>query len=124
MSKVNADENIWPMPLLSFSVDIGTESGLTKIPFQEVSGLGIEPKLIEYEAENAPRFSTAKMSSLSNSLNVILKKGMFPDGSAFWEFFEKVKMNTISRTAITIKLLDEGGIRQMTWTLTNAGQLQ
>lgn len=46
---------------------------------------------------------------------------MFPDGSAFWEFFEKVKMNTNSRTAITIKLLDEGGIRQMTWTLTNAG---
>lgn len=60
MSKVNADENIWPMPLFCFSVDIGTESGLTKIPFQEVSGLGLESKLIEYEAEMLLDFQQPK----------------------------------------------------------------
>jgi phage tail-like protein len=60
------------------------------------------------------------MPGLVKSGNVTMKKGMFKDDLAFWEWYEKIKMNTIARTTITISLLDETGTALMTWVLGNA----
>lgn len=82
--------------------------------------MDLESQIIEYRAGNDPRFSTAKMPGLVKSGNVTMKKGMFTGDNAFWEWYGKIKMNTIARSTITIKLLDEAGSPLMTWSLSNA----
>lgn len=49
-----------------------------------------------------------------------MKKSMFNDDVAFWEWYEKIKMNTIFRTTITIRLIDKTGAPLMSWILENA----
>lgn len=108
----------WPLPKFYFEVDI-TDVG-TKLPFQEVSGLDIETQVIEYRAGNSPTFSTIKMPGIVKSGNVTLKKGIFAKDNKFFDWQKNIKMNTIKRATVTIKLLDESGSPTMTWTLANA----
>lgn len=108
----------WPLPKFYFEVDI-TDVG-TKLPFQEVSGLDIETQVIEYRAGNSPTFSTIKMPGIVKSGNVTLKKGIFAKDNKFFDWQKNIKMNTIKRSTVTIKLLDESGSPTMTWTLANA----
>ena len=108
----------WPLPKFYFEVDI-TDVG-TKLPFQEVSGLDIETQVIEYRAGNSPTFSTIKMPGIVKSGNVTLKKGIFAKDNKFFDWQKNIAMNTIQRSTVTIRLLDESGSPTMTWTLTNA----
>jgi len=108
----------WPLPKFYFEVDI-TDVG-TKLPFQEVSGLDTETQIIEYRAGNSPTFSTIKMPGIAKVGNVTLKKGIFAKDNKFFDWQKNIKMNTIKRATVTIKLLDESGAPTMTWTLANA----
>lgn len=110
--------NIWPLPKFHFSVDI-TDVG-EDLAFQEVSGLEVTSEPIEYRAGNSKVFSTIKMPGIVNTGNVTLKKGIFAKDNRFWDWYSKIKLNTISRQTVTIKLLDEGGNPTMVWTLANA----
>ena len=114
MSDNNA---IWPLPKFYFSVDIGSR---TNIAFQEVSGLDTETQLIDYRHGNSKDFSTIKMPNLTQFTNVTLKKGIFVNDNAFWNWYDQIKMNTIKRHPVTIKLLDEKGNPTMIWKLKNA----
>lgn len=49
-----------------------------------------------------------------------MKKGVFANDNGFWDWYNKIKMNTIERQNVVIKLLDESGSPTMTWTLNNA----
>jgi phage tail-like protein len=49
-----------------------------------------------------------------------MKKGVFKGDNKFWDWFNKIKMNTIQRVPVTISLLDEAGKPTMVWTLANA----
>ena len=111
---------IWPIPKFYFAVDLGAESGLREVPFQEVSGLDMEPQIIEHRAGNDTQFSALKMPGLAKSANVTMNKGLIADDQAFWEWYGKFNTNTIVRTTVTIKLLDEAGAPQVNWVLTNA----
>ncbi|WP_298293093.1 phage tail protein [uncultured Litoreibacter sp.] len=109
---------VWPLPKFYFSVDI---SGVgTDLPFQEVSGLDTETQVIEYRAGNSKNFSTIKMPGIAKVTNVVLKKGIFVKDNKFFDWYSKIKMNTIKRETVTIKLLDESGKPTMTWKLANA----
>ena len=110
--------NVWPLPKFYFTVDFGAI--IKNVPFQEVSGLEQETQIIEYRASNSPLFSTIKMPGLAKFENVTLKKGIFAKDDHFFNWFNTIKINTIQRTTVTIKLLDEEGNPAMTWTLTNA----
>lgn len=110
-------QSIWPISNYYFSVDIGDQ---TDLAFQEVSGLEIESKVIEYRNGNSPQFSTIKMPGMFSSGDVTLKKGVFVKDNRFWDWFNQIKMNTIARVPVVIKLLDEAGAPTMTWTLLNA----
>lgn len=110
-------QNIWPISNFYFSVDIGEQKDLA---FQEISGLDAESKVIEYRHGNSPQFSTIKMPGMLSSGNVTLKKGVFVKDNRFWDWFNSIKMNTIKRETVVIKLLDEAGAPTMTWTLNNA----
>lgn len=107
----------WPLPKFYFMVDLGS---VTNIPFQEISGLDIEAQPIEYRHGNSPVFSEISMPGIQNISSVTMKKGVFTDGDYFWDWYSKVKMNTIERENMVIKLLDESGNPTMTWTLNNA----
>ncbi len=109
-------DNVWPLPKFYFQVKIGDK----EVPFQEVSGLDIEAQIIEYRHGNSKEFSTIKMPGIKKTGNVTLKKGIFVKDNGFWDWFNKIKMNTIERQTIVINLLDEAGKPTMIWTLTNA----
>lgn len=107
----------WPVPKFHFMVTIGDKG---EIAFQEASGLDAEYDIIEYRAGNSVDFSTVKMPGLRKSSDVTLKKGMFKDDTALFDYLNEVKMNTIKRETVTIQLLDESHAPMFTWTLKNA----
>ncbi len=107
---------VWPLPKFYFEVKWDSEV----MSFQEVSGLDSEAQIIEYRAGDNKEFTTVKMPGLKKSGNVTMKKGVFKSDNKFWDWFSKIKMNTIKRVPVTISLLDEGGAPTMVWTLANA----
>ncbi|MEM9928486.1 MAG: phage tail protein [Bacteroidota bacterium] len=107
----------WPVPKFHFKATFGDKG---EMAFQEVSGLDTEYDIIEYRAGNSADFSTVKMPGLSKGSDVTLKKGMFKDDSALYDYFNETKMNTIARQTVTIQLLDEEHNPLFTWTLKNA----
>lgn len=109
-------DNVWPLPKFYFQVKLGDK----EVPFQEVSGLDVEAQIIEYRHGNSKEFSTIKMPGIKKTGNVTLKKGVFVKDNGFWDWFNKIKMNTIERQTVVISLLDEAGKPTMVWTLNNA----
>lgn len=87
----------WHLPKFRFEVDFG--AGLDTIAFQEVSGMDVENQIIEYRNTNSTLFS---------------------NDDIFWKWCQEIKMNTIKRTIILIKLLDDDGSVTMQWKLINA----
>ncbi|MFV8352546.1 phage tail protein [Flavobacterium sp. XS2P14] len=106
------------LPKFNFEVDLGI--GLHKIPFHEITGLEVEPQIIEYRTGNRPQFNTIKMPGLSNYGNIILKQGIFVNDATFRDWYQKISLNTIERTTVIIKLLDQNGSIRMQWSLLNA----
>lgn len=116
-------ETVWPMPKFHFEVkwDGGAGADASMVAaFQEVSGLDTEAQPIEYRAGNSKVFSTIKMPGLVKTSNVTLKKGIFKSDNKFYDWFSKIQMNTIARTAVTINLLDQDSGVAMSWKLKNA----
>ncbi len=113
-----SQDNVWPLPKFYFSVDI-TDVG-EDMAFQEVSGLDMESQVIDYRAGDSKVFSTVKMPGLQKTGNVTLKKGVFAKDNKFWDWYSQIKLNTIKRQTVTIKLLDQEGNPTMVWTLANA----
>ena len=106
------------MPKFRFEVDLGTE--LQKVAFQEVSGMDVENQIIEYRKSNSTLFSTEKMPGIVKYGNVTMKRGIFVNDNNFWKWHAEIKMNTIKRRTVLIKLLDENGETTMQWQLNNA----
>lgn len=112
-----AQDSNWPLPKFYFMVDWGST---TNIPFQEVIGLDKEVQPINYRHGNSPVFSEIDMPGNGKNNSVIMKKGIFVNDNSFWDWYEKIKINTIERQNVVIKLLDEGGNPTIAWTLNNA----
>ena len=108
--------SVWPLPKFYFRVEWGTEI----MHFQEVSGLDVETQAIEYRHGDSKTYSAIKMPGVAKYGNVTLKKGIFKTGNRFWDWYSKIKMNTVERKIVTISLLDEQGKATMVWTLANA----
>jgi len=108
----------WPLPKFRFEVDFGTQ--LKGIAFQEVSGMDKEVQPIEYRHSNSKLFSTIKMPGIAKYGNVTMKRGIFVNDNTFWKWMDEIKMNTIARRTVLIKLLDENGAVTMQWQLNNA----
>lgn len=108
--------NVWPIPKFHFQV----KWDKAVMSFEEVSGLDVEAQPIEYRHGDSPVFAPIKMPGLKKYGNITMKKGVFKSDNKFWDWFNKIKMNTIARIPVTISLLDEAGKPTMVWTLTNA----
>ena len=112
------EDSTWPMPKFRFEVDLGTE--MKGVHFQEVSGMDKDVQIIEYRKSNSPLFSTEKMPGIVKYGNITLKRGVFVKDNTFWNWMKEIKMNTIKRRTVLIKLLDENGNTTMQWQLNNA----
>lgn len=110
---------VWPLPKFFFSVKWDD----TEIAFQEVSGLDAESEAIEYRAGNSPVFSKIKMPGMLKYSNITMKKAVFVQDNAIYDWFAEIKQNKITRKALTISLLDSddgAGTPTMVWKVTNA----
>ena len=107
----------WPLPSFYFKVSV-TDVG--DISCSEVSDLETEYDMIEYRAGDSPVFTKQKMPGMRKASDVTLKKGIFKDDKAMWDWINSIKLNTIKRATVTISLLDESGKPVKTWELTNA----
>jgi len=107
---------VWPLPKFYFSVKIGDNT----VSFQEVSGLDSEARPIEYRHGDSPSFYPIKMPGLGKVGNVTMRKGIFVNDTALWDWFNQIKMNTIARQTVVISLLDQTAAPKMVWTLNNA----
>ena len=106
----------YPLPKFHFLV----EWGGTKIGFTEVSGLDVETEVIEYRHGASPEYSKTKMPGLQKFSNITLKRGTFIADNEYYEWWNSVKLNTIERRDITIKLLNEEHMPMVTWKVKNA----
>lgn len=115
-------EGLFPVGKFHFNVTIGE----LEIPFQEVSGMEVETKIMEYRHGNSPEFYPMKGAGLMSVGNITMKKGVIQDGDELLEFFKELfdekahYADHTDRLTIQIELLDEEGENVMTWNVTNA----
>jgi len=114
----SVDGATWPMPKFRFEADFG--AGLAGVAFQEVSGMDVDNQVTEYRQSNSPRFSTQKTPGIAKYGNITLKRGIFVNDNTFWNWHQQIKMNTITRRTVVIKLLDKNGKVTVQWNLFNA----
>ena len=107
----------WPLPSFYFKVEI---SNVGVISCSEVSGLETEFEEISYRAGDSPIFTKVKMPGLRKAGDLTLKKGIFKDDKALWNWINSVKLNTVQRELVTVSLLDEAGKPVKTWEAINA----
>lgn len=108
----------WPQVKFIFVVDLSDD--LKGIAFQEVSGMDVETQVIEYRKSISTQYSTVKMPGVIKYGNVTMKRGVFINDANFWNWHNAIKMNTIQRRTVVIKLLDQDGKVTMQWELLNA----
>ena len=87
--------------------------GLDGHGVREVSGLHPESELIECRHGNSPEFSTLKMPGLRRAGNVTSKRVVVASGHGFLDWSFRIRMNTIQRQPLTIRLLDKSGAPTM-----------
>lgn len=109
----------WPTPKLRLSVDLGVE-GLHGVAFQEVSGIDTTDQAIEYRFTPGEGDRVEKIPGPTTHGNVTLKRGIMDTGTEFQLWYQQVQLNTIARTTVTIQLLNDQNVPQVTWTLANA----
>jgi phage tail-like protein len=106
----------YPLSKFHFSVDWGG----TKIGFTEVSGLDVETEVIEYRQGASPEYNKIKMPGMQKFSNITLKRGTFKSDNEYYTWWNTVKLNTIERRDITIKLLNEDHDPVVIWKVKNA----
>lgn len=110
----------YPLVKFHFSVDWAG----TNIGFTEVSGLDVETELIEYRQGASPEYSKIKMPGMQKYSNITLKRGTFKNDNEMFQWWNTVKLNTIERRDITIKMLNEEHEPVIVWKVKNAFPLK
>lgn len=105
-------------PLVTYSFEV--EWGGTQIGFTEVSGLDFESDVVEYRHGASPEYTKIKMPGMQKYSNITLKRGTFKGDNEYYEWWNTVKLNTIDRRDLTIKLLNEEREPVVVWEVRNA----
>lgn len=113
----NSENQNWPIPKFYYLVDWGETKNIV---IQEMNGLEIENRPMEYRSGNSPVFSKLSMPGLESNNNITFKNAIIPKNKAFWDWHKRITLDNPIPETIIVKLMDEEGNPTMSWTLTNA----
>ncbi|MGC1528109.1 MAG: phage tail protein [Phormidesmis sp.] len=106
----------YPLPKFHFQV----EWGGSRIGFTEVSGLDVETEAIEYREGSLPQYHKLKMPGMQKYSNITMKRGTFQGDNDFYNWWNTVALNTITRRDLTISLLNEEHEPVVVWKVNRA----
>jgi len=96
------------------------EWGGNRIGFTEATGFDVQIDPIEYREGASPEYHKIKMPGMQKFSNITLKRGSFKGDNQFYDWWNTVKLNTIERRDLIIKLLNENHEPVITWKVKNA----
>ena len=99
-----------------FQVDWGG----TNVGFMEVSGLEIQYDVVEQRNGSSPVYSSEKMPGRPRYSNIVLKRGIVSGDNEFYIWMKTIKLNTVEKRDVTIRLLDEDHQPAMVWLVKGA----
>ena len=111
----------YPLPAYNYVVSLDG----VDMSFSEVSGLSQSYETITYK-ENALSGTgpvTLNMPGQPSSPNITLKKGIISGSESFNEFFtwaQSIRLNTVDKRDIDVRLCDEEGTPVVSWKVLNA----
>ncbi|HEV8533090.1 MAG TPA: phage tail protein [Methylomirabilota bacterium] len=105
-----------PAPAFNFVVEI---DGIAVAGFAECSGLSSETDVIEYREGNERTLGVRKLPGLTRYGPVTLRRGI-TTSRELWDWRQSVIDGQISRRAVAITLLSEGGEAVLRWLLRDA----
>ncbi|MBV7530232.1 phage tail protein [Chitinophaga sp. sic0106] len=105
-------------PLSKFHFQV--EWGGARLGFTEVTGLNVETQVIEYREGISPEYHKIKMPGMQKFDNVTLKRGLFKADNEFFQWWNTVALNTITRRDIIVSLMNEKHEPVMVWKIKNA----
>lgn len=111
----------YPLPKFHFRVDW---DGIANAGFTEVTGLEVTTEKIEYRDGASPEFSKIKMPGMQTFGDITLKRGSFKGDNEFFDWWNTVALNTITRRNVTISLLNEAHEPVVVWKVKNAWPLK
>ncbi|MBD2700751.1 phage tail protein [Spirosoma sp. BT702] len=111
----------YPLPKFHFRVDW---DGIANAGFTEVTGLEVTTEKIEYRDGVSPEFSKIKMPGMQTFGDITLKRGSFKGDNEFYNWWNSVALNTITRRNVTISLLNEAHEPVVVWKVKNAWPLK
>lgn len=94
--------------------------GGSNLGFMEVTGLGIEYDVVEHRDGSSPVYSSQKMPGRPKYSNIVLKRGIISGDNEFYTWMNTIKLNTVEKRDIIIKLLDEDHNPAMAWRVSKA----
>jgi phage tail-like protein len=106
----------WPLPRFHFSVRFGKE----KWRFQEVGNLSTRIEILKHRHGRSRQTGVFKIPGMQVVEDVTLKRGTFTGDTKLFEWFQTTGGKNPLRKDVFITLLDESGIPEVVWTLTNA----
>ena len=106
----------WPITKFHFTL----EGANFTYGFQEVTGLEISYDPIDYRSGDDPTYITQKIPGLKKFSNITLKKGVFEDDDAFYDWITDTLANPERREDLVCNLLNEEGSVMKSWTIINA----
>lgn len=106
----------YPLPKFHFEVQWGG----TRIGFTEVTGLEVSTEKIEYRDGASKEYHKIRMPGMQTFGDLTLKRGIFAADNEFYDWWNKVSLNTIERRDITISLLNESHDPVVIWKVKNA----
>jgi phage tail-like protein len=123
------DDNNWPLIKFQFHIriiGIATDDGTSStdewtIYAQSVEGMEVETNVIEYRHGEMSQHHKKKMPGMKTYSNVTIKKGVFHNDTAFYDWAFAIRMNLIPRCTVIINMIDHDNKEiLLTWKLLNA----
>jgi phage tail-like protein len=106
----------YPLPAYHFIVDWGG----TRTAFLEISGLNIMIDVTELRQGADTNQSARKAPGHIHYSNIILKRAIQRGDNEFFTWVATIKLNTVERRDIVIKLLNENHEPVISWKVINS----
>lgn len=106
----------YPLSTCHFTV----EWGGTRIGATEIIGLAVAMEPIKYREGSEVRTSPRIMPGKQKINSIVLRRGIVAGDNEYFNWLKTVRLNTVERRDLTIKLLNEQHEPVVVWQLQNA----